>query len=83
MILNIKVLPNASSNSIEGWENERLRIRIRGVPEKGKANDNLIAFLAKEFDISKSQIKILSGHTSRLKRIEIEGISEEQLKDLL
>ncbi len=83
MILNIKVLPNASSNSIEGWENERLRIRIRGVPEKGKANENLIAFLAKEFGISKSQIKILSGHTSRLKRLEIEGISEEQLKKLL
>ena len=83
MILNIKVLPNASSNSIEGWENERLRIRIRGVPEKGKANENLIAFLAKEFGICKSQIKILSGHTSRLKRLEIEGISEEQLKKLL
>ena len=83
MILNIKVLPNASKNSIEGWENERLRIRIRGVPEKGKANENLIAFLAKEFGISKSQIKILSGHTSRLKRLEIEGISEEQLKKLL
>ncbi len=75
MIINIKVVPNASKNSIEGWENERLRIRVRGVPEKGIVNENLITFLAKELGIAKSKIKILSGHTSRLKRIEIEGVS--------
>jgi uncharacterized protein (TIGR00251 family) len=69
------IIPNASNNSIEGWESERLRIRIRGVPEKGEVNKNLITFLAKELGIAKSKIKILSGHTSRLKRIELEDVS--------
>jgi uncharacterized protein YggU (UPF0235/DUF167 family) len=53
-----------------------LRVRIRGIPEKGKVNEELIAFLAKTLGIAKSRIEILSGHTSRLKRLKIEGISE-------
>jgi uncharacterized protein len=53
-----------------------LRVRIRGIPEKGKVNEELIAFFAKTLKIAKSRIEILSGHTARLKRVKIEGISE-------
>ena len=76
MILHVKVTPNASKNEIVGWEGELLRMRIRGVPEKGRVNEELIAFLAKYLKIAKSQIEIVSGHTSRLKRVKIEGLSE-------
>lgn len=76
LVIQIKVTPNASKNEMIAWEGEVLRIRIRGVPEKGRVNEELIAFLAKTLDIAKSHIQILSGHTSRLKRIKIEGISE-------
>lgn len=74
MFLNLKVTPQSSKNSIDGWENDRLRVRIRGVPEKGKVNEALIAFLAEELGIAKSRITIVSGQTSRLKRVQIEGI---------
>ena len=57
-------------------------IKIRGVPEKGKVNENLIAFLAETLKIAKSQIEIVSGETSRLKRLEIKGISADELKKL-
>ncbi len=79
MLLNIKVIPQSSKNSIDGWENGRLRIRIRGTPEKGKANEALIAFLAEELGIAKSRIAIVSGQTSRLKRLRIEGVDETSL----
>jgi hypothetical protein len=75
IILQIKVTPNASKNQITGWEGEVLRLRIKGVPEKGRVNEELIEFLADTLDIAKSNIQILSGHTSRIKRVKIEGVA--------
>jgi hypothetical protein len=72
--ITVKVTPNASKNQIIGWVDNVLCIRIKGVPEKGRVNEELIAFLAKEFHLAKRQIEIVSGHTSRLKRIKIEGL---------
>ncbi|MBX7066948.1 MAG: DUF167 domain-containing protein [Parachlamydiales bacterium] len=85
MDIQIKVTPNSSKNEIMGWEGELLRIRVRGVPEKGRVNEELIAFLAKEFGIAKSQITIHSGHTSRLKRLKIAVAQddEERIRGLL
>ncbi len=69
----VKVTPNASQNQIVGWEGDMLKVRIRGVPEKGRVNEELIEFLAEEFGVPKSAIEIASGHTSRLKRLKIAG----------
>ena len=70
-VLAVKVIPNASCSEIVGWEGETLKVRIKAVAEKGKANEELIRLLAKEFGVPKSGIKILSGKTSRNKRIKI------------
>lgn len=83
MILEVKITPQAAKNQILRWENNLLVIKIQGVPEKGKVNENLINFLAKKLKIAKSKIKILTGQTSRLKKLDIEGISLEQLKELI
>ena len=76
MILQIKVTPNASKNQIIGWEGDTLRLKIKGVPEKGRVNEELISFLADYLDIAKSKIVLISGHTSRIKRLRIDGIQE-------
>ena len=81
--IQVKVTPNASKNQILGGEDETLRIKVRGVPEKGRVNEELIEFLADLLDLAKSQIQLLSGHTSRIKRLKIEGISIEQLKEFV
>ncbi|KKP38098.1 MAG: hypothetical protein UR28_C0022G0020 [Candidatus Peregrinibacteria bacterium GW2011_GWF2_33_10] len=47
------------------------KIRLKAVPEKGKANKELIKFLSKELHISKSNISIISGETDTLKLIKI------------
>lgn len=73
MILLVKVAPNSSKNSIEGFQGDILKIKLNAQPDKGKANDELIKFLAKTFAIPKSRIQILSGQTSRLKKLEIDG----------
>lgn len=75
MILMIKVIPKAARTEIVGWEGEYLKIRVKGIPEKGEVNRALIDFLAKRFKVPKSHIEILSGATSRLKRVKLEGIT--------
>jgi len=74
VVIPIKVSPKASRNSILGWENGELKIRIAAHPEKGAANDELLAFLSKELKIPKTRIQLLSGSTSRHKRICLIGI---------
>ena len=83
MILEVKVTPHASKNEILRWEENRLVVKIQGVPEKGKVNENLIDFLAKTLGIAKSQIEIIGGKTSRLKKLDIKGVSLEEAKEIL
>jgi uncharacterized protein (TIGR00251 family) len=82
MILEVKITPNSSKNEILRWEENRLVIKIRGIPEKGTVNENLINFLAKTLGIAKSQIEIVAGRTSRLKKLNIQGVSREQITNL-
>lgn len=77
--LAVKIVPNASANKIAGWENDELKIYITAVPDQGKANEALIAFLAKTLKISKSQISIKRGHTSRHKLLCLSGIDSINL----
>lgn len=79
MLLQIKVIPKAQSSAIVGWEGAELKIRLKAVPEKGEANEELISFLAKKFDIPKSNIKLVSGAASRHKKVKIHGLTEESL----
>ncbi|HSX13770.1 MAG TPA: DUF167 domain-containing protein [Chlamydiales bacterium] len=83
MILKVSVSPNARESKIVGFQDDVLRVRIHAPPDKGKANETLIEFLSETFSIPKSKIHILSGHTSRLKKLEIEGeINLSSLKNV-
>lgn len=48
---------------------QTIKIRIKAVPEKGKANEELIKFLSKELSIPKDQITIISGKSTQLKLV--------------
>lgn len=71
MKYNIKVQPNAKENKIVEQCDDFLKIKLRAIPECGKANLELIKFLSKHFKVSKSNIQILKGHTSHNKIVEI------------
>lgn len=83
IILSVKVIPNAHRSEIVGIENDELKIRLAAIPDKGKANDELIRFLAKIFNVSKSQVTLIHGATSRHKKICITRIGIEQFSSLL
>ena len=84
--INIKVIPKSSKNSIEGVVEENgckiLRVKITAPPEDSKANKAVVKFLAKEWGVKNSDISIRSGLKSRKKIIQIEGDSEELLKQI-
>lgn len=76
LIIPIHALPKSSANRIDGWsidaQGERwLKVRITSAPEDGKANKALITFLAKQWHIPKSALSLVSGETSRYKRLAI------------
>lgn len=78
MILTVKVIPRARKNEIAGYENGVLKVRLHAIPEKGKANEELIDFLAEELELPKSSITLVRGQTSRIKHLKIEGLDETQ-----
>ena len=69
-IIQVKVNTSAKAPSIK-QVGEILEVRFKAVREKGQANKKLIALMAKHFNVSKSQITILRGHTSTHKLIQI------------
>lgn len=79
--LAVKVIPRASKNQLVGWINGELKVKLKSIPEKGRANKELIDFLAKVLDLSKSQIHLTSGQTSQHKELQFEGISQEHLDE--
>lgn len=75
-ILRVRLTPNSSlcqsGGLITGAQNDVfVKIGVISVPEKGKANKELIAFLAKKLKIAKSSIQIISGELDRWKKIAI------------
>ncbi|AFS20367.1 DUF167 family protein [Chlamydia psittaci] len=68
-ILEVKVTPKSKENKIVGFEGEVLKIRVTEVPEKGKANEAVIALLAKTLSLPKRDVTLISGETSKNKRI--------------
>ena len=70
---NIKlyIRPGAAETRVEGIYQDRIKIRINASPEKGRANKELIKFIAGILSIPKSRISITSGKTSNYKEIQI------------
>ncbi|HOJ00550.1 MAG TPA: DUF167 domain-containing protein [Anaerolineaceae bacterium] len=82
--LTVKVIPNAPKTEIVCLMDDGvLKIRVRGAPEKGKANQELIDFLADRFHVQKVDIRLISGTTSRLKKVIIAGRSDDDLQRLI
>lgn len=81
--LSLRVVPGSSGDEIVGWVGEVLKLRVRAVAEKGKANANMVALLAKHLDVAASDIKIMSGKSGRLKIVRIAHLTEHQVRERL
>ncbi len=71
MKYSVFVKPKSKKESIEMIDSNKIIAKINAIPTKGEANLKLLEALAKYFKVPKSNIKILSGHKSKNKVIEI------------
>lgn len=77
--LAVKVVPRAARDEIVGWSGDRLRIRVAAAPERGRANAAVERVLADALGLTRRSVRVVSGHTSPRKLIEIDGLDEGAL----
>ena len=74
MKLFITVKPQSKEEAIERLDDTRLLVRVKAPSKEGKANKALVQALAKYFNVAKSGVEIVSGHSSRKKAVVITKI---------
>jgi uncharacterized protein (TIGR00251 family) len=77
--LRVRVTPNAARSEITGFTDDVLHVKVAAVPEKGKANKELIDYLSRVLCIGKTSVRLLKGQTSRSKVIAIDGLSRDEI----
>lgn len=86
IVLKVSVQPKASRNEATGIHDGALKLRLTAPPIEGAANAACLAFLAQLFHVQKSRLRIIRGHRSRQKWVQIEGVTRgmifEELKRL-
>jgi uncharacterized protein (TIGR00251 family) len=83
VIFSLRVQPRASKDELAGELGGALKVRLRAPAVEDRANEALVEFLAGLLKRPKSAVRILSGERSRTKRVEIHGVTRQQILGLL
>jgi uncharacterized protein len=75
--IRVYASPRASANSILGLHNGEVKVALVAPPVEGAANRALIEFLAKKLGVPRGAVTLISGETSRHKRVQVEGIDTQ------
>jgi uncharacterized protein (TIGR00251 family) len=78
--LKVHVTPGAREEEIVGWHGSSLRLRVRARPEKGRANQAVLRLLTRRLGVTLSNLSIVRGTASRDKLVEVDGLSEDELR---
>ena len=76
LILDLRVVPNAGRDALVGAMGEAYKVKVRAPAVDGKANAALLEFLAEALDLRASQVSLVSGEKSRMKRVAFSGLDE-------
>jgi uncharacterized protein (TIGR00251 family) len=82
VVFQVRVQPRASRDEIAGVVDGALKVRLQAPALEDRANAALCEYLAELLKTPKSAVRILSGERSRIKRVEIRGIHEQQILGL-
>ena len=82
-VINVRVVPRSSKINIEALGHDQYKIKLTSPPVEGEANKQLVRVLAEKLSIPLNRIEIISGATSRLKRVRITGFQGNELTSLL
>ncbi|MDP6107577.1 MAG: DUF167 domain-containing protein [Candidatus Brocadiia bacterium] len=82
-VVAVLVSPGAGRDELCGEHDGRLKVSVSAAPEKGKANRALCNLLARRLGVSRSQVSVLSGHTSRRKEVLVERAAPGALEGII
>jgi uncharacterized protein (TIGR00251 family) len=83
VLLVVRVQPRASRDEVAGAIEGALKIRLCAPAVENRANEALTEFLAAVLKVPRSSVRILSGERGRTKRVEITGVTRQQVVNLL
>jgi uncharacterized protein (TIGR00251 family) len=78
--LSLKVVPGSSRDEIVDWLGDSLKLKVKAPPEKGRANEAVVALLAERLGIDASSISTVSGHGSPAKVVAVEGMDAAAIR---
>jgi uncharacterized protein (TIGR00251 family) len=82
LIFSIRVTPRASANTIAGERDGALLVRVTAPPIEGKANDAVVALLAKALKVPRGEVRVERGAAARIKRVSVPSEAEAALRRL-
>lgn len=83
VLLKVAARPGAQRSALQGLAGDALKVALQAPPEKGKANDELVRFLARALGLRRPQVSLVKGGASRDKVVRLEGLTEAGLRAAL
>ena len=76
--LRLRVVPGARSPGVVGRHGDAWKLRVTAPPERGRANDAALQLLAESLHVQPANVRLVSGHASRDKIVEVTGIAPSE-----
>lgn len=83
LVLRLHVQPGAGRTSVVGRHGDALKVRVAAPPEGGRANEACVSLVASTFGLKEDQVELVSGASSRSKRVRIAGADTDDFRRLL
>jgi len=83
VILTLHIQPGAKKTEVAGPHGDALKIRLAAPPVDGKANAALLEFIAAKVGVGRTAVELVSGQTSRAKRVRVAGVAPEAARAAL
>lgn len=77
---SLKLVSGSSPDEVFSWTGDSLKVNVKAPPEKGRANEAVVALLADDLGVDPSSIAVASGHGSPAKVVAVEGMADEMIR---
>ena len=81
--ISVTLSPGAPRSEIVGRHGAGWRARVTARPERGRANEALVELFADALGLPKARVRVVAGHASRRKIVEVDGVDEGAIEQLL
>jgi len=79
-LLAVRVKPRAKRVGLLGWHGGALKVAVRAAPERGHANEELLAVVARALGLPTGSLQIVAGASSQSKRLRVSGLTSSELQ---